>query len=480
MTKPKNQLNQGNVADSPSVAPTAPPTTFEHVHRFLTERKKQRIFMFELISYLCSFVLLLVYSFFPLLKIGHSSLGNVWQAIGKWLATDESPLLYLGERCVIMFPALFVLFSLIGYFCRIIVTLLLKKNRFFYIRGKQPFAMAVVLATLKLVLILVCIPPIMSLYTWYGFSGVPFVVIMLLTLLVDVAVAFHYQWTLRGLETRGKRFLKPNEEEKREIYVANFKGFNLFGKQLACLSLLFFVISGVATFCSLEFDLYKDYVVYTEDITQLHNFFNSNAMYELEKNQGSGLEDFKAGKITRAYSQNYLFYTYFIEETKEKIQEMYPDELSVEALEEYAQDVLLLEEDIETAKEMQSKLTYKYQETHYVTQSQLHGFYTLFFTNTNQGAEGDQKKWGEEKKWYQPFYEESIVLSATEFSTKTDFTKVNLLAHVTYNDGSYRISVIHIDNAEELNQADSGVHTLKWRDEWGTYEKNIVINESLT
>ena len=63
------------------------------------------------------------------------------------------------------------------------------------------------------------------------------------------------------------------------------------------------------------------------------------------------------------------------------------------------------------------------------------------------------------------------------FVLGTDFTSNTIVVEMKYADGSYRMESITPDNAEELNAATAGKHTLKWSNEWGSYELEIEIRE---
>ena len=474
MTNQENPLNHcsenQNTTDRQSVS-TTPPTTYDHIHRYLTEDRKNKIFKFELWAYLCTFIVLLIYSFVPLLTIGHSSLGNTWQVIGRIL--NESDLSDVMEYKVIAFPAICVSLLLFRYAFRIFLALVLRKNRFYYIRGKEPIALTIIIAVLKVVFLTALIIPILFFYNWYGFSGATFALVTMIAIHMESVISFHYQAVLRDL-ARDKKLLRLKEDEKREWRMAR----PLFTPWILVICFLtFFSSQGIMINYMPHNDL-SDYIVYQEDIAGNYAFFNNYYIYAFEDETQTQLEDMKGDKITRSYSNNYLFYDLFIKETEKKILDMYPKDMSYEAMEKYAEDIMLLEQDIELAKEMQRALTYKYQETQYATNNASYGFYTLIFCDTTCGSMNDQPKWGMEKKWYHYFYEESITLSSTQFSTNTDFFKVNITAYITYNDGSYRYSFIRIENAEELNQAEPGIHVLKWSDEWGSYETDIVIRKS--
>ena len=73
------------------------------------------------------------------------------------------------------------------------------------------------------------------------------------------------------------------------------------------------------------------------------------------------------------------------------------------------------------------------------------------------------------------FYGQGIELSQTEFTADTDFSTVKIGATINYYDGSIKKSYITPSNCQELNEASKGKHTIKWSDDWGSYEYTINI-----
>ena len=458
---------------------------FDHIHAFMTEERKRKIFKFDLISNLIVLFSTLLYSFLPILKIGSSSLGNAWQVIGK-LFKDTATysmgefIIYVQERSVLVFPAFFALFVTLTFAIKTIAAFCLRNNNFYYIRGKQPLVLTIIEIVLALAGAVIYIMAVSELFAWYGFSATSFLIISLVYIAATLSGKIYYQWVVYELRV-DYRMLRPKESE-RSAFNKNRASFMLayfpsMGTVLLMMTLAMFVLLNYNLTVS-QMRNYSGIELPEEGATDMHEFLNDKDMdfvfnYIEEKNVSP--------KLIQAYSCNYHFYSDFIEDTEKKIMELYPEGSFENALDEYNKTVQALMEDIETAKKMQSRLTYKYEELYRYDCTYEYGSFQFnlssFIDTTHNAGKETQEKWGMEKDMWHVFCKESIVLSSTKFYTSTNFNKEKIVAYVTYHDGSSRYSIITPENAEELNQASAGIYKLKWSDEWGSYEVDIQIEQ---
>lgn len=111
--------------------------------------------------------------------------------------------------------------------------------------------------------------------------------------------------------------------------------------------------------------------------------------------------------------------------------------------------------------------------------------FNVYYYDAQPNVE-DSIKWGKKAGFFDALYnKESVrIVDAISyykdlkfFVLGTDFTSNTIVVEMKYADGSYRMESITPDNAKELNDATAGKHTLKWSNEWGSYELEIEIRE---
>ena len=184
------------------------------------------------------------------------------------------------------------------------------------------------------------------------------------------------------------------------------------------------------------------------------------------------------------YGNNYLYYKNKINELIEERNDLVPDKASSSnkkeakrSMEKYIDEIEELQDAIEYLQESMKNLPYNYAKIDFynISEDKSAGYSEYkkeiqSYTHNRDVnyCDKDGKKWGySDNSIMSHLIGESIELSETKFNLGTDFSKVKIIAYVTYSDGSKKISVITPSNIDELNIAGHGTHKLKWSDEWG-------------
>lgn len=175
-----------------------------------------------------------------------------------------------------------------------------------------------------------------------------------------------------------------------------------------------------------------------------------------------------------------------IEEKEKQIRELMPDSSSESDLKKYAEKIKILSEEVQALKTQYSEfnINFKYDNIKVtivaVTERQKHGItrtanITEIACDTQfNGSSASGVKWNN-KDNARLFYGQSIELTKTEFSQGTDFSSEQIGATIRYYDGSMKKAYVNPTNVSELNEASKGKHTLKWSDDWGSYEYTVNI-----
>ena len=184
------------------------------------------------------------------------------------------------------------------------------------------------------------------------------------------------------------------------------------------------------------------------------------------------------------YGQAYKYYYEKVQETQKEI-----DALEIEG-EKDLKKAEQLEKELAVFEKKLSEMTeigaYEYlrfdvkEEDDYVFKK-----FEVYYYDASPNKE-DSIKWGKKVNFIDGIFNKESVrivdaISYHEdlkfFVLGTDFTSNTIVVEMKYADGSYRMESITPDNAEELNAATAGKHTLKWSNEWGSYELEIEIRE---
>ena len=212
---------------------------------------------------------------------------------------------------------------------------------------------------------------------------------------------------------------------------------------------------------------------------------------------------------------NYLYCQTKIAELRKERNALLPNtdaDNPEDALREYTEAMAKMDEDIKALSALLDSLptnrTDVYMEKTEVNDYVFSRIKEIAYNANSKYADEEGRKWGVDKGGYAKtvFVKESIFLQLISseptvttktdyfgtvtttamatfddtlpFTTETDFSEDLIRATVRYGDGSYKIGFITVKNAEELNKASSGWHTLKWEDAWGEYSAEIYISQA--
>ena len=187
------------------------------------------------------------------------------------------------------------------------------------------------------------------------------------------------------------------------------------------------------------------------------------------------------------YGDAYKYYACKVTEIQNEIEEILNEKAKDEqAYEEKLNKIVNLEEKLEVferrLEEIKTVGAYEYLkfDSGYGGKK-----FNVYYYDAKPNVE-DPIKWGKKADFIDGLYNKESVrivdaVSYLEdlkfFLLGTDFTRNTIVVEMKYADGSYRMESITPDNAEELNAATAGKHTLKWSNEWGSYELEIEIRE---
>ncbi len=429
----------------------------------------KRVNKIELISGIIMSLLLLIYSFMPIVKIGSSSLGNAWEGVISYFSGfGNGNIMYsLYANILVGSMSLTVCGMLFVSVANLIFTLSVRKNKKWHYKNAFP-KWGVWITVVIFILATVAAEIVFSyLFDIFSYSNLFFMAILAIFILKYAVVFVVTQRVINSAPEKVKKF------EKKEIK----EPLVVISNMLKSIAIWFFA-SGILISMSFADNyysgiLYEDsygvidnvYIVerLEDDRTkEFHSFYNdANVVNVIKSFASSNTKPL----VKEGYSYNYIFYDNFIIETKQKIKELMPDSEGSAGLEEYLERIKSLEADIEIATERRDS-SYLTTVCNYYERSGSYRFEILTYLDMSAGTENADK----EKQ------AELIRLSRTTFNSDTSFENVNILAYVEYTDGSRRFSLIKPTNIDELNSASSGIHYLKFSDEWGSYEVEITIN----
>lgn len=431
------------------------------------------MFIFDLISTALLLCLSLVVSFVPIVKIGSSSLGNTWQVLARLpeLLKDGGETVTLSAAMtnfILLIPAAITVSVLLFSAVHLASAFVFKNDEGFYSSKRFPLPFSIVRLAVTVILAILFSVAATDLGKWYGVGL--HVYILLLGLFIVKTAMDAVITSLTADPPQGK-FVKPQIAIMRLL---KMPADLLLISSIVVIAYFSLTFRGALPFSSV-FHMPDGYYAVSEITTQnagsYYDFFNKNSEH-------ISIIIERSNPVTKySYSTNYRFYDNFIESTKKRIKEMYPEEFTTEAFEKYTKDCEALEKDIELAKELRDSSYCVYESKRYEdTVYDSDPFFVRQRLNMSAGENATYPKW--ETREDPLAYEkgESITLSRTAFSTTTDFSKIQLCAYITYKDGSKQFTLITIDNAAELNTASSGTHTLRFRDDWGSYGVAITIN----
>ncbi len=441
------------------------------------DKNMRKIFLLEMISNALLFVIAIIVSFSPIAKIGTSSLGNSWNVFSDFFnAFPEDSIEipnYILQNSILILPALLIIGMLFTEVFLLILNFAVRKSERYYYNVITNKRIGVIIISFLLIIVaVVIVVSVRALYSIYslniGFLWLLCVLFIARKIIVDICA---YK-LVNNAPDKIEKYKKVKKIENKFMLPRMLTS---VGTCAISLSVLLMALVSIIYYTG--YPRYSEYMI-MKDATQLeyldsefvkqnHDFYedkdlineiiNSNRMYS---------------RTEVAYSFNYHFYSDFIEKTEDKIMKLMPDSDSENPWEDYLVKLKELEDDMKIAKELQIE-KYMYAESKIYTSGEGGVLCVMTFLDTNAGSSGE--KWGEDGEWYRFGASESITLSETEFPESTDFEKTNILAYVTYSDGSKRFSIIKPTNIEELKEVSAGKHTVKWADEWGTYEAEIII-----
>ena len=176
-----------------------------------------------------------------------------------------------------------------------------------------------------------------------------------------------------------------------------------------------------------------------------------------------------------------------IEEKEKEIRELMPESSSESDWKKYAEKIKRLSEEVDSLKLEYNKFEQDFRydnvkvtvvsvaERPKPSQYDKTARIVEMVYDTQYSVSGrTETKWNN-KQNKRLFYGQGIELSQTEFTADTDFSTVKIGATINYYDGSIKKSYITPSNCQELNEASKGKHTIKWSDDWGSYEYTINI-----
>lgn len=182
-------------------------------------------------------------------------------------------------------------------------------------------------------------------------------------------------------------------------------------------------------------------------------------------------------------SNNYIYWQKKLKEKQDELIELMPDyDSNLENdLKVYTKKIEKLIKEISTINENLETLNYENVKIKTVAKKEVNGSTTDFYANIIEIVYDTQYhnplsgiKW-DNKENKRLFCNQSIQLAQNEFNANTDFSSVKIGATIKYYDGSVKKCYIIPSNYEELNNAEKGRHTIKWADDWGSYEYEINI-----
>ncbi len=182
-------------------------------------------------------------------------------------------------------------------------------------------------------------------------------------------------------------------------------------------------------------------------------------------------------KSFKFFGDSYDYAIVKIRELQKEILELQPKENTEEGLNEYIKQIKLMTETVKVLEKNVNSGVYPYEYINFVDG---------YMVDVQYNATGkNDVKWGVKEDGLKGLiFKEKITLTdkycknekaMDRFAVGTDFSQELIVARVQYTDGSVRISKIKPTNAEELNNATAGKHTIKWSDSWGEYQTMITL-----
>ncbi len=193
-------------------------------------------------------------------------------------------------------------------------------------------------------------------------------------------------------------------------------------------------------------------------------------------------EEEKKSEYTVSWDVNYYFYQYQIEVLEKEKKELMPEKVSENAtyeeienaLKEYTKKIEAIQEKIQTFKNILHEIPLPIETMRLEKDNSGKTVVREIIYDTRR-IDKSQFKYGDKTPELFPMYTESISLEQKAFKFGTDFSKTNIVATITYKDGSIKTSKITPTNYSDLNSLSIGTHTIKWSDNWGEYSAEIII-----
>ena len=441
-----------------------------------TSTKSKRVYhwmqlIFDaIIAFLCVWL-----RFIPMAKIGNVSMGTAMELVIECFKKEYESSQYLHFD-FFAFAFMCIVIAVI----RIIVI-------FMPIRLKMRLVAEGTLATNLLLWTVLIIPSFLGVFLcvnplneYYGCKIVtPYLLVALLFADVILLTLFRVINGLIDFRKKAKKYVST-EERVVGVVMTGIMTVISFGMAIAL---------GISTLSI----LYPDGLIKDTRIVEVGDFIvEKTADYEF----GTSVIHFNEGKIKKelvldsseneALGNNYFYYKCKIKELKDKMGQMWPEDGDWE---EYAQNITQLEKNIEYLKNNTPKTYIKVElgekkerwvKNDYSGKKEHQYGREIIGIEYNQNTKfKDEKgyKWGtiNENPLSNLLYKEKILLSVAEFPKDTDFSTQEIIVEVHYTDGSVKISKIIAANYEDLNNAQTGKNILKWSDEWGEYEAEIII-----
>lgn len=179
---------------------------------------------------------------------------------------------------------------------------------------------------------------------------------------------------------------------------------------------------------------------------------------------------------------NYYFYQSQIKILEQERDELMPEDISENAtleeieeiLEKYVKKIEAIQEKIDTLENVLNKIRLP-KETIKIKKNEKSQLVVTEIIYDTRRVDKTQFKYGDRIPNYFSLYKESVSLKENIFSKDTDFTKIDIVATITYKDGSIKTSAITPTNINNLNELPIGKHVIEWIDDWGKYCAEIII-----
>ena len=444
----------------------------------VTDKNMRKIFLLEMISNALILVIALVVSFLPIAKIGTTSLGNSLNAFTNFFNDIPNDTLeipnYILQNSILILPAILIIGILFSQLFLLILNFVVRKSeRYYYNVVTNKKIGVIVISFLLLIIGVIIVSSVRSFYSIYSLNASVLWLLCVLFIARKIVVDICACKLVNNAPDKIEKYKKIKTVERKFMLPRMLSN---LGNGIISLSIFLMAFVSIIYYTGCpeysEHIIIKDSTagidINSDNSKTIDKYYNDTTLWKII----NSTDAIKRKEIL--YSFNYHFYSDFIEKTEDKIKKLMPDSDSESPWEDYLSKINDLENDIKIAKELQNK-KYMYMENdvYYHRDGKTKIAIIAWSLDTNGGSR--DKKWGEEAKWYRFGASESITLSKTEFSKWTDFEEINILAYVTYSDGSKRFSIITPTNVKELNEALPGKHIINWSDDWGTYEAEITI-----